>query len=399
MRILFLLTQDLESPSGLGRYLPLARELVKLGHQIKVAALHSHYQGLKKKAFVDDSGVEVFYVGQMHVLKAGSNKTYFSPVQLILLSILATIKMTWFVFWQPAEIVYICKPHPMNSIAGWVGGLLTGKRLFLDCDDYEAASNRFSGDWQRKLVQFIEDWIPHKAEVVTTNTMFNRERMIRNGVQVSKIIYMPNGVDPARFPRASAQELDQLRQELRIFDKKIIVYVGSLSIASHPVDLLVQAFARVHQSCPDTALLLVGGGEDIETLKDMVVDLGVDGAVVFAGRIAPDKVAAYYQLAKVSVDPVYDDVVARSRCPLKLFESWACGVPFVTADVGDRAELVGNPPAGVLVEGGDVSALAAAIRLVLDEPVWLQSFREAGLRKVEQYTWARLALSLAKRLT
>jgi len=34
MRILFLLTQDLESPSGLGRYLPLAKELGKLGNTV-----------------------------------------------------------------------------------------------------------------------------------------------------------------------------------------------------------------------------------------------------------------------------------------------------------------------------------------------------------------------------
>ena len=49
MRIHFLLTQDLESPSGLGRYFPMARELVRLGHQVTISALHSDYANLKHK--------------------------------------------------------------------------------------------------------------------------------------------------------------------------------------------------------------------------------------------------------------------------------------------------------------------------------------------------------------
>ena len=41
MRILFLLTQDLESPSGLGRYLPLAKELGKLGRYAGMDAFYN----------------------------------------------------------------------------------------------------------------------------------------------------------------------------------------------------------------------------------------------------------------------------------------------------------------------------------------------------------------------
>jgi hypothetical protein len=45
-KITFLLTQDLESPSGLGRYWPMARYLAALGHQVKIGALHSNFNSL-----------------------------------------------------------------------------------------------------------------------------------------------------------------------------------------------------------------------------------------------------------------------------------------------------------------------------------------------------------------
>ena len=77
MRILFLLTQDLESPSGLGRYAPLARELTVLGHQITIAALHSRYDTLDRRSFFKE-GVDVRYLAPMHVKKRGNLKIYYN---------------------------------------------------------------------------------------------------------------------------------------------------------------------------------------------------------------------------------------------------------------------------------------------------------------------------------
>ena len=71
MHILFLLTQDLESPSGLGRYWPLARHLARLGHEMEIAALHPAWQSLESRVFLRD-GVRVSYVAQMHVRREGN---------------------------------------------------------------------------------------------------------------------------------------------------------------------------------------------------------------------------------------------------------------------------------------------------------------------------------------
>jgi hypothetical protein len=76
LKITFVLTQDLESPSGLGRYLPFARELARLGHQIHVLALHPNYNGLRSTQLEID-GINVYYVGPMHVKKQGNRKTYY----------------------------------------------------------------------------------------------------------------------------------------------------------------------------------------------------------------------------------------------------------------------------------------------------------------------------------
>lgn len=390
MRILFLLTQDLESPSGLGRYLPLAKELGKLGHTVNIAALHSNYDSLDQTHFKID-GVQVDYVAQMHIKKLGNKKSFFSNSELLSVAILATWKLSRKALETQADVIHIAKPHPMNSMAGLLTQFLQNCTLYLDCDDYEAGSGNFQNKWQQKGVTFFEKQVPKRVKMVTTNTMFMKENLIQWGVLPERIIYLPNGVDRERFSPPDPAEVEILRKKLGLEKKKVVAYIGTLSLVSHSVDLLIEAFCIVKQTVPESLLLLVGGGEDIEKLKRQASEIGISHDVHFCGRVPPDTVPQYYALADVSVDPVYDNPAARGRSPLKLFESWACGVPFVTADVGDRRQLMDNPQAGLLAHPGDPVSLAHDIIQVLSNSDQKEMLARLGLEQVQKYYWDQLA--------
>jgi glycosyltransferase involved in cell wall biosynthesis len=77
-----------------------------------------------------------------------------------------------------------------------------------------------------------------------------------------------------------------------------------------------------------------------------------------------------------------------------LFESWACGVPFVSADVGDRALLLGDPPAGRLAQPGNADALAAALLEVILNPTISAQLIQRGFHRVEQYYWDTIGQQL-----
>ena len=94
MRLTLLLTQSLDSPGGTGRFMPLAKSLVGLGHEVTILALHHDYRRLSTRQFIDQ-GLRVWYVGQMHVKKDGSHKTYYGPLSLLAVSSLATLRLTW----------------------------------------------------------------------------------------------------------------------------------------------------------------------------------------------------------------------------------------------------------------------------------------------------------------
>jgi glycosyltransferase involved in cell wall biosynthesis len=393
LKIAYLLTQSLDSPSGLGRYGPLARAMARRGHQVEIYTLHPQFYSLKDRSFFHE-GVSVHYVAPMHVRKRGSIKSYYPSWKLAPLVVYATAKLTKAAFSSKAEIIHIGKPHPMNSIAGILANKLKAKRLFLDCDDYEAGSSQFSNNLQKIIVTSFEQRTPFYAEAITTNTNFMKQMLINWGIPAEKIYYLPNGVDLSRFSSSSYGQVEELRAKLDLKGRRVVSYIGSMSLPSHPVGFLLKSFVQVIQILPDATLLLVGGGEDYENLKIQVIELGLDNQAFFTGIIPPDQVQYYYALSDVSVDPVYDDNAARGRSPLKLFESWACGVPFITGDVGDRSELMGNPPAGLVCKPGDEASLANAIIQVLQNPSMAEELQRRGHERVQSFLWDKFAKTM-----
>ena len=336
--IIFLLSQDLESPGGLGRYRPMAKELAKRDFTVRIIALHANYENLTNKSQIID-GVEVHYVSQMHVLKLQNTTSYFRWWQLPYIILNATIKIFRKAMEYHPDYIVVGKPHPMNGFPGIWAAKRTGAKLIVDCDDYEKESNHYTNALQKALVGYFETYFPRKAWKVTTNTTFMRDKLIESGVRPEKIVYLSNGVDRDRFSNIDPDGVERLRQELSLSGKKVVLYIGSLNLSNHPVDMLLKAFVLVKESVPDARLLIVGGGKDLDTLKNLAQDLQIAQSVIFTGRVPSELTPLYYGLATVSVDPADDSPTSSARAPLKIFESWAMGVPVVTSDIGDRKML------------------------------------------------------------
>jgi glycosyltransferase involved in cell wall biosynthesis len=383
--VTFILTQSLECPSGVGRYWPLARGLAERGYRVRVLALHPEYDKLAQRRFTLE-GVDVRYVGQMHVRKTGSEKTYFGPLSLLWISAVATLRLTWAALTDRNDLVHIGKPHPMNGVAALVL-LAVGRSVYLDCDDIEATSNRYGGAWQRKIVAWFEDNLPRWVCGVTVNTKYLLTRVQQLVPEDRRTVLVPNAVDSARFRMPEQALIAQIRRRHRLEDRPVVAYIGSMSLTNHAIDLLVECFADVVlRELPGAILMLVGGGEDLRILEQTIVDLGIQKSVRFVGRVMAEDVPAYYAAADVVVDPVYDDEIARARSPLKLYESLATGTPIVTGDVGDRRNALEGQEE-MLVPPGDAEALGQRIVSLLKDGAGRERLRRWANERQEQFSW------------
>lgn len=392
MRFTFLLTQSLDSPGGGGRYLPLAKALVRRGHPVKLAMLHHDFGAAPSRHFWLD-GVEVEYVGQMHVRKRGGQKQYFSPWLLPWIAALATLRLAWAALRTPADAILVCKTQPMNGLAAWLAHTLRRTPVYLDADDWETLNNRFQHPWQQRIVAGFERWMPSFAAGITVNTRFIAEQFVAQGYPPARLRLLPNSVERERFQVLEQPDLPDtlaaLRERWQIAPTdRTIVYVGSLSLLNHALDLLLDAFARLLADQPQALLLLVGGGEDRERLEAMAGALGIQARVRFVGRVPLEEAPLYYRLGEFSVAPMWETPTARSSLSIKLAESIFAGVPCLTADIGDYAARVGA--AGHAVAPGSAPAFAEGMLALLRDPARLDAMRAAARGTRDTYAWDTL---------
>lgn len=391
MHFTLLLTQSLDSPGGGGRYLPLAKALVRRGHVVKMVLLHHDFGAAPTRHFWLD-GVEIEYVAQMHVRKRDGQKQYFSPWLLPWIAALATLRLAWAALRSPTDALVVCKTQPMNGLAAWLAHTLRRTPVYLDADDWETLNNRFQHPWQQRIVAWFERWLPSFAAGITVNTRFIAEQFVALGYPPSHLRLLPNSVERERFRILQQPDLPAtltaLREQWKIRPTdRTIVYVGSLSLHNHALDLLLDAFARLLLDEPDALLLLVGGGEDRERLETIAASLGIQARIRFMGRVSLEEAPLYYRLGEFSVAPMWDTPTARSSLSIKLAESIFAGVPCLTADIGDYAARVGA--AGYAVSPSPL-AFAEGMLTLLRDQTRLDAMRVAAHTTRDAYAWDTL---------
>ena len=149
----------------------------------------------------------------------------------------------------------------------------------------------------------------------------------------------------------------------------ILTHVGRFAPPKNHA-LLIEAFARVRTSAP-LYLLLVGGGELENTVREQVAALGLESRVCFLGIRAD--VADILRASDV--------FVLSSRWegnPMSVMEAMAAGLPVVSTAVGGVPELVREGETGLLVPSEDAGALARALQALVDDPVRRQAMGAAA---------------------
>jgi len=210
------------------------------------------------------------------------------------------------------------------------------------------------------------------AHRVIANSHAAADRLRAEGVEDSKILVIPNGIDPDSFhPHRYSTEPRHIMMIACLREEKRI-------------DVLVRAIPRILTRYPNAQLTLAGDGTCRDALSTLVQELGVAKHVRFLGH--RDDVPALLEQADVFVLP------SRSEAfPNSIMEAMAAGVAVVASDVGGIPELVRDGETGRLVPPGNVEALSSALLDLLANPRQMEEFGRAGRRTIEQtYSFDRM---------
>ncbi|MFL5733632.1 MAG: glycosyltransferase family 4 protein [Chloroflexia bacterium] len=189
----------------------------------------------------------------------------------------------------------------------------------------------------------------------------------------------------------------------------VAVFLGSFR-SWHGVGHFAEAARRLLAGGSDLSFLAIGGGPELEPLKQKVSSWGLPpGRFVLAGPQPHDRVPALLGLADIGVAPFdlasYPPLTTFGFywSPLKVFEYMAMALPVVTVDVTPLNEIVRHGREGLLYRSGDIPSLVRALSHLTSDPSLRHHLgASARLRVCERYSWRSHCLSLEailKRIT
>ncbi|WP_402718208.1 TIGR04063 family PEP-CTERM/XrtA system glycosyltransferase [Janthinobacterium rivuli] len=274
----------------------------------------------------------------------------------------------------------------LNAIAALNAGRALGIPVVYEVRAFweDAAADHGSsrpGGLRYRLTRALETYALRRADAVTTICDGLRRELCARGVPAHKITVIPNAVDAGAFSITAPDDL-WLARKLGLHGHLVIGFIGSF-YAYEGLALLLRAMPRLLAAQPALRLLLAGGGPQEAALWALAAQLGIDHAVVFAGRVPHAQVAAYYQLVDICVYPRLPMRLTELVTPLKPLEAMAQGRLVVASDVGGHRELVEHGKTGMLFRAGDAEALAQAILSLLLAPASWPALRRQARAFVE----------------
>lgn len=237
-----------------------------------------------------------------------------------------------------------------------------------------------------RFAQWTERRICNCATLVVAVSGPLKQILVDAGVDSSKIVLMPNGVNLEHFQaRANSSAL---RSSLNLKDKVIIGFVGWFR-DWHGLDILLKAFHQSNAIRNRAALLLIGDGPAMPQLRRYVEDNSLQSSVVFTGPVPHHKVPPYLDLMDIAVQPAANEYC----CPMKIIEYMALAKPIVAPRQENVAELVTDGSEALLFTPRDASSMGQALAELVNDPNRRAAMGNMALAAIDRrgFTWTHNA--------
>ncbi|HWN09648.1 MAG TPA: glycosyltransferase family 4 protein [Pyrinomonadaceae bacterium] len=165
-----------------------------------------------------------------------------------------------------------------------------------------------------------------------------------------------------------------------------IGFIGRM-LPGKGLNVLADALAQLGGQ--EWRLLVVGDGSERAGFEQQLRDAGMRDRAEFTGAIDFALVPSYFHQLDVMVIPTETTKRIREQFGRVIVEAMASGVPVIGSTCGAIPEVIGD--AGLVFPEGNAGALATAISQVLSDQRMRQQLAKAGLARVSQFSWEKVA--------
>ena len=186
---------------------------------------------------------------------------------------------------------------------------------------------------------------------------------------------LPTGIPPALdVKKLNVRPLffNQLHTLLpRVQKKHILLYVGRV-VKEKNLDFLFPVLAEVKKTFKDTVLVFVGGGPELENLKEKAKKTGYARDIVFAGYRSREELAYFYSVTDVFVFPSKTETQG-----LVTLEAMMAGVPVVAIGERGTLDVMKGDNGGFMVKEDVNEFSQRVLELLKDKELYAKKSQEA----------------------
>ena len=217
--------------------------------------------------------------------------------------------------------------------------------------------------------------IPKLKHMLTVNESIAERYRKEYGVQMKVM---------RNIPILKNDHQSKSRQELGLpEDKKIVILQGSGINIDRGAEEAVQAMAHVENAI----LLILGSGDVIGQLKQMVADLHLADKVIFKDRMPYDLMMAHTRVSDVGLTLDKDtNINYRYSLPNKLFDYIHAGIPTLGSDLKEVRNIIEKYKVGEVVHCIEPLAISERLNHMLhsaEQEVW----RRNCIKAKEELSW------------
>lgn len=184
----------------------------------------------------------------------------------------------------------------------------------------------------------------------------------------ASVTIIPNSVDYEQY----VQKTDY-KKEIRRF-----VAVSRLT-GFKKLDLMIEAFSRIHEKYPQVTLDIYGEGKDRIMLESQIEKLKAQDYVKLKGYANRQKL--------IELLPRYDVFSLMSigdSFGIVFIEAMSCGLPILCARAGGPVDIVRHGESGILVEPDNIEDTIRGIEYCINHADKMEAFGREGRKMVEE---------------
>ncbi len=326
-------------------------------------------------------GVRVVRVWTYVAPNAGTVRRIANFLSYMVLAVLASLRLP-----RP-DVVVATSPQFFCGWAGVIASRLKRAPFVLEIRDIWPESIEVVGAMRRgmalRLLEKMERWMYRAADHIVAVGNGYRDKILQKVDVGGRIAVITNGVDLKTFqPR---QPDPEFIAQWGLHNKFVCSYIGTIGMA-HGLEVVLEA-AKIlqEQGRKDICFALIGDGASRARLQQAALEAGLDGMVVFTGRLPKEQMPAILASSDACLVHLKKCELFGTVLPSKIFETMAMQRPIIMGVPGEAGDMVIDAGAGVEMEPDSPESLVQAVERLADDPAAATDWGDSARKYVAEH--------------